>query len=88
MYKRQSTDSPAGYYNKSVNAWLPDALYVFAGTYNSEDATYGNSLKLNITGGTFNCTNSLGSAVAIYDIGKTKQTKSVSIDVYKRQDSL
>lgn len=79
MTDAASTDSPAGYYNKSVNAWLPDALYVFAGTYNSEDATYGNSLKLNITGGTFNCTNSLGSAVAIYDIGKTKQTKSVSI---------
>lgn len=79
MTDAASTDSPAGYYNKSVNAWLPDALYVFAGTYNSEDATYGNSLKLNITGGTFNCTNGLGSAIAIYDIGKVEQTKNISI---------
>ncbi len=79
MTDAASTDSPAGYYNKSVNAWLPDALYVFAGTYNSEDASYGNSLKLNITGGTFNCTNGLGSAIAIYDIGKVEQTKNISI---------
>ena len=79
MTDAASTDSPAGYYNYSGNAWLPDALYVFAGTYNSEDATYGNSLKLNITGGTFNCTNGLGSAIAIYDIGKVEQTKNISI---------
>lgn len=79
MTDAASTDSPAGYYNYSGNAWLPDALYVFAGTYNSKDTTYGNSLNLNITGGTFNCTNGLGSAVAVYDLGKVEQTKNVSI---------
>lgn len=46
-------DSPAKYYSFSGNAWLPDALYVFGGTYPSEDAQYGNSLNLNITGGTY-----------------------------------
>ena len=72
-------DSPANYYNFSGNAWLPDALYVFGGTYTSEDAQYGNSLNLNITGGTFNCSNDAGSAVAIYDLGKVAQTANVTI---------
>ena len=72
-------DSPAEYYNYSGNAWFPDALYVFGGTYTSEDKTYGNSLNVEITGGTFNCTNGQGSAIAIYDIGKVEQTKNISI---------
>ena len=74
-----SIDSPAEYYSYSGNAWLPDALYVFGGTYNSDDETYGNSLNLEITGGTFNCTNNQGSAVAIYDLGKVEQTMNVAI---------
>lgn len=72
-------DSPAEYYSFSGNAWLPDALYVFGGTYPSEDAQYGNSLNLNITGGTFNCLNDQGSAIAIYDLGKLAQTANVTI---------
>ena len=72
-------DSPAGYYNYSGNAWLPDALYVFGGTYTSENTTYGNSLHLNITGGTFNCANGQGSAVAIYDLGKVEQVMEITI---------
>lgn len=72
-------DSPAEYYSFSGNAWLPDALYVFGGTYNSKDAQYGNSLNLNITGGTFNCLNDQGSAIAIYDLGKLAQTANVTI---------
>ena len=71
-------DSPKDYYNYSGNAWLPDALYVFGGTYTSNDS-HGNSLNLNITGGTFNCANSQGSAVAIYDLGKVAQTMNVTI---------
>ena len=71
-------DDPKEYYNYSGNAWLPDALYVFGGTYNSEDA-HGNSLNLNITGGTFNCENRQGSAVAIYDLGRVAQAQSVDI---------
>ena len=71
-------DDPKDFYNYSGNAWLPDALYVFGGTYNSEDA-HGNALKLNITGGTFNCENGQGSAVAIYDLGRVVQAQSVDI---------
>ena len=74
-----SIDSPTEYYHYSGNAWLPDALYVFNGTYTSESEPYGNSLKLNITGGTFNCANDQGSAVAIYDLGKVKQSSTVTI---------
>ena len=72
-------DSPAVYYHYSGNAWLPDALYVFGGTYTSENTTYGNSLHLNITGGTFNCANGQGSAVAIYDLGKVEQVMEITI---------
>ena len=73
-----SIDNPKDFYNFSGNAWLPDALYVFGGTYTSEDA-HGNALKLNITGGTFNCENGQGSAVAIYDLGRVAQAQSVDI---------
>ena len=72
-------DSPGEYYHYSGNAWLPDALYVFGGTYTSENTTYGNSLHLNITGGTFNCANGQGSAVAIYDLGKVEQVMEITI---------
>ena len=75
----ENIDSPAKYYDYSGNAWMPDALYVFGGTYASENAAYGNSLNLNITGGTFNCQNEEGSAVAIYDLGKVNQKMNVSI---------
>lgn len=66
-------------YAYSGNVWFPDALYVIGGTYTSTDAQYGNSLNLNITGGTFNCTNDKGSAVAVYDLGKVAQKMSVTI---------
>jgi hypothetical protein len=74
-----SIDNPKDYYNYSGNAWLPDALYVFGGTYTSKDDSYTNELQLNITGGTFNCNNDQGSAVAIYDIGKVAQDINVTI---------
>lgn len=38
-----------------------------------------NDLNLQITGGTFNCSNGQGSAVAIYDLGKVAQNMSVAI---------
>lgn len=69
-------DEPKDNYNYSGNAWLPDALYVFGGTYTSAS---GNDLNLQITGGTFNCSNGQGSAVAIYDLGKVAQNMSVAI---------
>ena len=72
-------DSFGDYYYKSLNAWLEDALYVWGGTYTSKDEGTTNILDLNITGGTFNASNKLGSAVAIYDIGKVFQEIKVNI---------
>ena len=74
-----SIDDIKGYYNYSGNAWLPDALYVFNGTYTSENEDYSNSLNLNITGGTFTCENGQGGAITIYDIGKEEQESSIAI---------
>lgn len=71
------TNTPG--YAYSGNVWFPDALYVIGGTYTSKDSTYSNSLNLNITGGTFNCTNGQGSAVAIYDLGHTAQAEKITI---------
>lgn len=75
------TDTVSGKpaYTYSGNVWFPDALYVIGGTYTSENTTYHNSLNLNITGGTFNCANGKGSAVAIYDLAKVEQTAKVEI---------
>ena len=66
-------------YAYSGNVWFPDALYVIGGTYTSDNTEHGNSLNLNITGGTFNCTNGKGSGIAIYDLGKVEQTMNVTI---------
>ena len=75
----ENIDPIENFYNYPGNAWLADALYVFNGTYTSENVSHGNSLNLNITGGTFNCTNGKGSAVAIYDLGKVDQNSQVNI---------
>ena len=75
----ENIDSPEKYYNHSTNVWFPDALYVLGGTYVSRDETYGNSLSLKITGGTFNCANGQGSAVAVYDCGAVEQKMDVKI---------
>lgn len=72
-------DSPASYYNYSGNAWFPDALYVYNGTYTTDVEGATNDLVLNITGGTFNVANGQGSAVAIYDLGKVEQKSIVNI---------
>lgn len=73
----EKIDSPTEYYHYSGNAWLPDALYVFGGTYTS--GTGNNALDLEITGGTLNCANGQGSAVAIYDLGAVEQSMTVKI---------
>ncbi len=74
-----SIDDIKEFYNYSGNVWLPDALYVFNGTYTSENAEYNNSLNLNITGGTFTCENGEGGAITIYDLGKVEQESSIAI---------
>lgn len=69
-------DNPSEYYSYNGNAWLPDAIYAFGGTYNSKS---GNNLNINITGGVITNKNKEGSALAIYDLGKVSQSMKVSI---------
>lgn len=72
-------DSPAVEYNNQ-NSWFPDAFFVMGGTYTSKSATNtSNDLILDIKGGTFNCDNGKGSAVAIYDFGAVAQNMTVNI---------
>ncbi len=69
-------DEPKDNYSWSGRVFFADALYVLAGSYTQGDD---NSVKLNITGGTFNSENGKGSAIAIYDLGKVEQEATVSI---------
>ncbi len=72
-------DSPAVEYNNQ-NSWFPDAFFVMGGTYTSKSTTNNsNDLILDIKGGTFNCDNGKGSAVAIYDFGAVAQNMTVNI---------
>ena len=74
-----ATDSIADYYHYSGSAWIGDAIYVLAGTYDSSNAEYTNSCNIKITGGTINGNNQYG--VAVYKIGTGKeQTVNVNIE--------
>lgn len=74
-----ATDSIANYYHYSGSAWIGDAIYVLAGTYDSRNAEYTNSCNIKITGGTINGNNQYG--VAVYKIGTGKeQTVNVNIE--------
>lgn len=75
----QDIDLPKDYYSYSGNAWLPDAIYAFGGTYTTNVSASNNNLELNITGGTINCANGVGSAVAIYNLGKVAQKMNIAI---------
>lgn len=66
-------------YTYAGNVIFPDAFFVLGGTYTSKDEGETNKLDLTITGGTFNSTNSIGSALAIYDMGKVAQEMNVNI---------
>lgn len=58
--------------------WLSDAIAAMSGTYTTTSEE-GNVLEINITGGTINTQNGVGSAVVIYDIGKVEQDIKVNI---------
>lgn len=66
-------------YDYPGNVWFEDTLYVIGGTYTSKSETDSNILDMNITGGTFNNTNTYGSAIAIYDMGKVAQEMNITI---------
>lgn len=72
-------DAPKDYYDISGTGWFPEALLIWGGTYIDKTGEYGNDVNINITGGTFNCANDQGSAVAIYDLGKVEQEINVNI---------
>lgn len=60
------------------NIAVGDALFVLGGTYTTE-ASEGNKLELNITGGEFINENKTGSAIAIYDLGKVEQNVTINV---------
>lgn len=60
------------------NIAVGDALFVLAGTYKTE-ASAGNKLELNITGGKFINENKIGGAITIYDLGKVEQNVTANL---------
>ena len=60
------------------NIAVGDALFALAGTYKTE-ASEGNKLELNITGGEFINENKIGGAITIYDLGKVEQNVTVNL---------
>ena len=67
MTTEQAKDSIAQYWNYSGSAWIGNAIYVWGGTYTSDNETYGNSCNIEITGGKISGESM--NAVAIYNIG-------------------
>ena len=72
MTADQSADAMSGYWSWSGSAWIGDAIYVWGGTYNSENS-YGNTTNVNIYGGTIN--GNAHRAIAVYDIGNNYEQK-------------
>ena len=67
MTTEQAKDSIAQYWNYSGSAWIGNAIYVWGGTYTSDNEKYGNSCNIEITGGKISGESM--NAVAIYNIG-------------------
>lgn len=77
MTADQSADAMSGYWSWSGSAWIGDAIYVWGGTYNSENV-YGNTTNVNIHGGTIN--GNAHRAIVVYDIGNNyEQEVNVTI---------
>ena len=72
MTTAQTADTMSEYWNHSGSAWIGDAIYVWGGTYNSENA-YGNTTNVKIYGGTIN--GNAHRAIAVYDIGNNYEQK-------------
>lgn len=67
MTTEQAKDSIAQYWNYSGSAWIGDAIYVWGGTYTSDNEQYGNSCNIEISGGKISGESM--NAIAIYNIG-------------------
>lgn len=78
MTSTQEKDSIAQYWNYSGSAWIGDAIYVWGGTYTSDNEKYGNSCNIEITGGKINGESM--SAIAIYNIGNNYD-QAINLDI-------
>lgn len=67
MTSTQEKDSIAQYWNYSGSAWIGNAIYVWGGTYTSDNENYGNSCNIEISGGKISGESM--NAIAIYNIG-------------------
>lgn len=67
MTSTQEKDSIAQYWNYSGSAWIGNAIYVWGGTYTSDNEEYGNSCNIEISGGKISGESM--NAIAIYNIG-------------------
>lgn len=78
MTSTQEKDSIAQYWNYSGSAWIGDAIYVWGGTYTSDNEEYRNSCNIEITGGKINGESM--SAIAIYNIGNNYD-QAINLDI-------
>lgn len=78
MTSTQEKDSIAQYWNHSGSAWIGDAIYVWGGTYTSNNEEHGNSCNIEITGGKINGESM--SAIAIYNIG-SNYDQAINLDI-------
>lgn len=78
MTSTQEKDSIAQYWNYSGSAWIGDAIYVWGGTYTSNNETHRNSCNIEITGGKINGESM--SAIAIYNIGNNYD-QAINLDI-------
>lgn len=78
MTTEQAKDSIAQYWNYSGSAWIGDAIYVWGGTYTSNNENHGNSCNIEITGGKINGESM--SAIAIYNIGNNYD-QAINLDI-------
>ena len=67
MTTEQAKDSIDQYWNYSGSAWIGNAIYVWGGTYTSDNEKYGNSCNIEISGGKISGESM--NAIAIYNIG-------------------
>lgn len=72
MREDQAADPMEDYWDWGGSAWIGDAVYIWGGTYKSDNEQYGTTTNINITGGTIN--GNAHRAVAIYDIGSGKDS--------------
>ena len=78
MTTEQAKDSIAQYWNYSGSVWIGDAIYVWGGTYTSNNEKHGNSCNIEITGGKINGESM--SAIAIYNIGNNYD-QAINLDI-------